>query len=699
LTVDSTLSSVPLGDPDTIILEAGRVEAQIGDEPTAKMSGGVQLRRDNKLAGAETARFDPVRQALHLEGDVRYQDPGTRILSDSAEFSYLDGRIRFDTAEFTLGGGDSRGAAEALEINQDGTLILDGVEYTTCPPGSEDWLLRGKSIKLDTGAGVGTAKGVKLQFKGVPILYAPYLSFPIGDARKSGLLTPEFGSAGRSGNELRLPYYWNIAPNYDATITPRVLTDRGVQLATQFRYLTARNDGVVSADYLADDNILNESRHQLYLTHRTLFGNGWRNRVEYREVSDSQYFEDLGGSLSVSSLTHLNRSMRFDYFTDHVSLSGQIQDYQTLDDAILPVDQPYRRIPQLLASGSWPVKYLRLAIDGEIVNFDRDIGVTGWRLNAAPSLELPIARPGWFITPAVSLDYTGYQLSDTLPGVETDPTRTVPISSLDTGMVLQRTLNGTNRIQTIEPRLLYVHVPFRNQDDLPVFDTIAPDINLVQLYRQNRFLGVDRIGDTDQLSIGVTSRILDVSSGRELMTATVGQTRYFSDRGVTLPGTSISTFEESDYIAQLRFLIWENMNFDFGHQWGTGDNGTTKSEARLQYRPTSKKVLNLAYRFRRDSLEQGDLSWSWPVSTQWNFVGRYNFSFRDQEVLEQFFGIEYESCCWGLRLVSRRHISTRDGTRDSSFGLQLVLKGMTSVGTAADKLLERGILGYSADLR
>ena len=699
MTVDSTLSSVPLGDPDTIILEAGRVEAQIGDEPTAKMSGGVQLRRDNKLAGAETARFDPVRQALHLEGDVRYQDPGTRILSDSAEFSYLDGRIRFDTAEFTLGGGDSRGAAEALEINQDGTLILDGVEYTTCPPGSEDWLLRGKSIKLDTGAGVGTAKGVKLQFKGVPILYAPYLSFPIGDARKSGLLTPEFGSAGRSGNELRLPYYWNIAPNYDATITPRVLTDRGVQLATQFRYLTARNDGVVSADYLADDNILNESRHQLYLTHRTLFGNGWRNRVEYREVSDSQYFEDLGGSLSVSSLTHLNRSMRFDYFTDHVSLSGQIQDYQTLDDAILPVDQPYRRIPQLLASGSWPVKYLRLAIDGEIVNFDRDIGVTGWRLNAAPSLELPIARPGWFITPAVSLDYTGYQLSDTLPGVETDPTRTVPISSLDTGMVLQRTLNGTNRIQTIEPRLLYVHVPFRNQDDLPVFDTIAPDINLVQLYRQNRFLGVDRIGDTDQLSIGVTSRILDVSSGRELMTATVGQTRYFSDRGVTLPGTSISTFEESDYIAQLRFLIWENMNFDFGHQWGTGDNGTTKSEARLQYRPTSKKVLNLAYRFRRDSLEQGDLSWSWPVSTQWNFVGRYNFSFRDQEVLEQFFGIEYESCCWGLRLVSRRHISTRDGTRDSSFGLQLVLKGMTSVGTAADKLLERGILGYSADLR
>jgi LPS-assembly protein len=270
---------------------------------------------------------------------------------------------------------------------------------------------------------------------------------------------------------------------------------------------------------------------------------------------------------------------------------------------------------------------------------------------------------------------------------------------LDTGMVLERALSRADRVQTFEPRLLYVNIPFRDQDDLPVFDTITPDINLVQLYRKNRFLGIDRIGDTEQLSIGVTSRILDVTSGRELMTATVGQTRYFGDRNITLPGTIASTLETSDYIAQLRFLIWENMNFDFGHQWGTGENGTTQSEARLQYRPAGNKILNLAYRFRRDSLEQGDLSWSWPVSTKWNFVGRYNFSFRDQEVLEQFFGLEYESCCWGLRLVSRRYISTRDGTRESSFGLQLVLKGMTSVGTAADKLLERGILGYSADLR
>ena len=699
LTGKSTLSNVPLGNPDTIELEAGQIEAQIGAEPTAKMSGGVLLRQDDKLFGAETALYDPKQKAMQLEGGVRFQEPGTQIISDSAEFSYASGRIRFEGAEFSLGNNSSRGAADALEINQDGKLILEGVEYTTCPPGSEDWLLQGKSIDLDTGKGVGTAKGIKLQFKGVPILYAPYLSFPIGDARKSGLLAPEMGSAGRSGNEIRLPYYWNIAPNYDATITPRLLTSRGLQLETQFRYLTPGNDGVLTADYLQNDSILDATRHQLHFQHRTLFNNGWRNRVNFREVSDSQYFEDLGGSLSVSSITHLNRNIRFDYVTDNFALFGQLQDYQTIDDAILPEDEPYRRIPQLLASGAWPVRFIRFAVDGEVVNFDRDVGVTGWRVNAAPSLEIPITRPGWFITPAIALDHTRYLLSDTIPGAETDPARTVPIASLDTGMVLERSMSGANRIQTIEPRLLYVNIPFRDQGGLPVFDTITPDINLVQLYRKNRFLGIDRIGDTEQLSVGVTSRILDVSSGRELMTATIGQTRYFGDRNVTLPGTTASSLETSDYIAQLRFLVWENINFDLGQQWGTGDSGTTKSEARLQYHPANNKILNLAYRFRRDSLEQGDLSWSWPVSTQWNFVGRYNFSFRDEEVLEQFFGLEYESCCWGLRLVSRRFISARDGTRDSSFGLQLVLKGMTSVGTAADKLLERGILGYSADLR
>jgi LPS-assembly protein len=701
IAADSLLSSATTASNDTIEFQVGELDAQLGTDPAARMTGGVQLRQGNKLAGADSARFNPENRSLLLEGQVRYQDQGTLVESNLAEFAYDTGSVRFEGAEFSLGSSDGRGAAESFAINSQGLLQIDGVSYTTCPRGSNDWLIEARDINVDTRAGVATAKGVKLRFQGVPILYTPYMSFPIGDARKTGVLTPEIGSTSRSGKEIRMPYYLNLAPNYDATITPHLMTDRGLQLETQFRYLTKSMRGTADAAYLDSDNMFNDSRYLAGLEHQTLFDSGWRNRIDFSQVSDSQYFEDMGGSLSTSSITHLDRSLSFEMYTDHLNFFGQVQDFQTIDDAITPQDEPYRRVPQLLASGRWPDQWLglQLGFSGEIVNFDRDVGVTGWRMNLAPEIVLPIDGSGWYIKPGIRYDYTGYKLSNTLPGERDDPSRALPITTLDIGVILERALSNSGRVQTIEPRILFAHVPYREQSDLPVFDTITPDLHLIQLYRANRYLGVDRVADTDQVSLGVTSRILDVSTGRDLVAATIGQIRYLSSSGVMLPGQTFVSTESSDYIAKLSFLLNKNINFDLGHQWGSSGDGTTQSEARIQYAPSSNKVLNLAYRFRRDSLEQGDLSWSWPLASNWNFVGRYNYSLRDDEALEQFFGLEYESCCWGLRLVSRRHISTRDGTQDSSIGLQLILKGMASVGTAADKILERGILGYSADIR
>lgn len=696
----SLLELYGVGEPDVLELLAGEFEAVLGERPAASMSGGIVLRRGNRLAGAEMASYDPVQRTLKLTGDVRYEDPDALILSDSAEFSYENGRIRFEGAEFEIGPRNARGTASVLEINQEGKLQLVEVGYTTCPPESNDWIIEASEIELNSRTGVGKARGVRLRFQGVPILYTPYLSFPITDARKSGVLTPEIGSTGRSGNELSIPYYWNIAENYDATISPRLLTERGLQIGTEFRYLFENSDGRLEVEYLPDDTKFDNNRHQLRFIHQTLFASGWRNQIDFRDVSDNQYFEDLGGSLSVSSITHLNRSLAFDFFSKHWSLIGRLQEFQTIDSAILPEDEPYRRLPQIYARGYWPDNILGLtySLDTELVYFDRNVGVTGWRLNAAPQVALPIEKPGWFVIPAAVVDHTRYDLQNTLAGQDKQPSRTVPIVSFDTGLKFERLMNSEEqRVQTLEPRLLYVHVPHREQSGLPVFDTITPDLNLVQLFRKNRFLGVDRIADMDQLSIGVTSRIIDVNTGRELMSATIGQALYLSEQNVILPGESPIVSDSSDYIAEIRFLVYDNLNFDLGHQWG-GEGGTAQSEARLQYRPQTNKILNLAYRFRRQSLEQGDVSWSWPLSQSWNFVGRYNFSFRDDEVLEQFYGLEYESCCWGLRLVSRRYISARDGTRDSSVALQLVLKGMTSVGTKADRLLERGILGYSPTL-
>jgi LPS-assembly protein len=697
---ESLLAAFGAGDPDVVEFLTGDAEVTFGNDPAAAMSGGVLLRRGDRLAGAESASYDPLARALHLTGGVRYEGPGSAVSSETAEFGYDTGRIRFEGADFLVGERNARGTAGVLEINQEGQLQLAEVAYTTCPPESEDWIIEAQEINLDSKTGVGTARGMRLRFKGVPIFYSPYLSFPITDAKKSGVLTPEFGSTGRSGNELSLPYYWNIAENYDATLTPRLLTARGLQMGTEFRYLTGGSSGIAQVEYLPNDSEFNDNRHSVAFDHRTLFDSGWRGELNFREVSDNQYFEDLGGSLSISSITHLDRRLAFDYYGDHWNLLAMFQDYQTIDAAIAPVDEPYRRVPQISANGYWPDAFLGLdyRVDSELSYFDRDVGVTGWRMNVAPQIELPIERAGWFIKPGIALDHTRYDLDNTLPGADTEPNRSLPIASLDLGLQFERLMKASDRVQTLEPRVLFVHVPFEDQTALPVFDTILPDLNLVQLYRKNRYLGVDRIADTDQVSIGITSRIIDSGTGRELMSATIGQARYLSSQNVGIPGQPMNVAETSDYIAEVRFLVNDNVNFDVGHQWSNDDRGTTQSEARLQYRPDDSRILNLAYRFRKQSLEQGDLSWSWPLAQSWNFVGRYNYSFRDQKPLEQFYGLEFESCCWGFRLVSRRYISTRDGTRDSSIGLQLVLKGMASVGTAADKLLERGILGYSRSL-
>lgn len=701
-TFGDELFLAPAGDDENgaITFEAGSIDAELGPPARASLGGGVVVRRGSRLVGADAADYDPVTTSLLLDGNVRYRDPNTSIRSDGAEFSYSTGRVRFRGAEFQLGRGGARGAAADILISQEGTLGLSEVSYTTCPAGSNDWLLRAESIELDTNTGQGTARNVALRFQGIPFLYAPRLSFPLGDARKTGFLVPEIGSTGRNGNDVRLPFYWNIAENYDATLTPRLLTNRGIQLVSEFRYLTERNEGNLQFEYLPDDDSFGTTRNYLQFNHRTLFDNGWRNLIDIGDASDGNYFEDLRATLSATSITQLNRSIQFDYFGRHWSFLGRFQDYQIIDETIPDNLEAYRRLPQLRFSGTLPGNFggFRAGLDAEVVNFDRDVGVTGWRSDIQPTLSWPIERPGWFVKPEVTLQHTQYELDNTEPGQDSDPSRTLPVSSLDLGMILERKLGSrSDLVQTLEPRIQYVHAPFRDQSDLPVFDTIVPDVNLVQLFRKNRFLGIDRVADTDQLSIGVTSRILNSANGRELVTATIGQTRYLSEQGVTLPVGNFSTDFSSDYIAELSVLLFDNVNFDFGHQWANDNSGTTRSEARIQYRPAANKILNVGYRFRRGSLEQGDVSWSWPVSQSWNFVGRYNYSLRDEEVLERFFGLEYESCCWGLRLVSRQFVSTRRGTRDSSFGLQLVLKGMASVGTNADRILERGILGYTSD--
>ncbi len=695
----------PQRDPATVLdgdapdgalqFEAGEGDIQLGG--SFRLSDGVIIRRDDNYLAADEVEHNPDLELITLRGDVQYSGLGSSVTGQGAEFDYGTGRVRFAESRFALPEGRGRGEAGMLELDRGGRIRVADASYTSCPPDTDDWLIRAGDISLDTTTGIGTARNLRLDFQGVPILYAPYLSFPLTDARKSGVLLPDFGLSGRNGTEISVPYYWNIAANYDATITPRLLSKRGLELGTEFRYLTRGSEGTLDLRYLPNDNEFGDTRTFATVLHRTYLPDQWRVRIDARDVTDTDYFEDLGGSQSAASTTFLNRSIVFDRYGEHWQYFLRAQAYQVLDDELLPQDEPYRRLPQLVARGHWDdvLAGIDLSLDNELTAFDRDTGVTGARLHMSPTLSWPLERGGLFMTPEASFDYTVYRLDDTAVGQDDSPERALPTVSLDVGAIFEREAGSERQwLQTLEPRVLYVHTPYRDQNDIPVFDTIAPDFNIVQIFRKRPLLGYDRIVDLDQVSLGVTSRLIATGSGRTIVRGTIGQTRFLSTRGVTLPGEPLRTGESSDYIAEIDVLLSERWNFEAGHQWNSEASETVKSEFRLQYQPRDDSVINLAYRFRRDSLEQADVSFAWPVGERWNVVGRYNYSLRDDTTLERFVGLEYESCCWAVRVVSRRYISRRDGTADSSVAIQLELKGLTSVGDPADRQLERGILGY-----
>ncbi len=685
-------------DPDTpidaLVFESG--EGELTLEGSGELKRDVIIRRGDDYLAAQAVSYDANAGIIELRGDVQYSGVSSVVRGEGARFDYGRGEIEFTDSKFQLPDGQGHGSAGKLQIAQTGMIELGDVDYSSCPPGNKDWEIKARDIDLNTASGIGTARNLRLEFQGVPILYAPYLSFPISDARKSGILVPDFGTSARNGTEVRVPYYWNIAPNFDATISPRLLSKRGLQLNTEFRYLTESSEGLVDVHFLPNDSDFNANRTFVTAQNTSDLGRGWRMRLDAANVSDSQYFEDLGGSQSESSLIFLDRSLVIERFGKTWDIYGRAQAFQVLDTTLSVDERPYRRLPQISANAYWPSLWqgLDLNFQNELTYFNRDVGVTGWRLHSEPSLSLPFRKSGFFVIPEAGFSYTSYKLKDT-NNTERSPDRALPRFSLDTGAKFERTLKTKpDWLHTVTPRLQYVHTPYRDQDDLPVFDTIEPDFNLVQIFRQSPLVGIDRIPDLDQVTVGVTNRFIDKESGKTLIRATLGQTRYLSAQGVSLPGSPPRPSESSDYVAELEFRLADHWNMDVGHQWNSESSNTVKSEFRIQYQPDIGKVVNLAYRYREDSLEQADLSFAWPLNRRWNMVGRYNYSLRDKTTLERFVGLEYESCCWVARVVARRYISRRDGTADSSVAIQLELKGLTSVGDPADKRLERGILGY-----
>ncbi len=682
--------------PDELPVQIKSGGAEVTREGDAKLSGGVTIVQGDRALSAASATFDASDRRFEVEGDVQFRSPDLRIRGGAGNWE-ASGAGEFSGAEFELPQRPARGSAESLKMNSAGELTMREVRFTTCPAGKTDWELRASTIEIDQATQQGQGRNVRVDLKGVPILYTPVITFPVGSARKSGFLFPSFGNSDKSGFELGVPYYFNLAPNYDLTLTPFLLSRRGLGIGADFRYLTERSRGRLDTQFLPGDDLAGRDRHLTTLRHRTDLLDDLRVEANLAHASDSRYFEDFGLGPDGTSITFLNRYIRLAWLGDGWRLDGRVQEFQTIDTTVDPLDRPYSRLPELAFTGVWPVLGgLEASLDAGSTWFYRDVGVTGLRTGATPRVAWPARGAGWHFEPSAAWSATTYSLSDTAPGQDDSPDRYLPIASLDTGLVFEREAGSRNHlVNTLEPRIRYTWIPFEDQSDLPVFDTAVPDLNLVQLFRTNRYVGEDRIGDANELAAGITTRLLRSESGQQYLTATIGQRFYFESPRVVLPGEAAETRNASNLVGEVELSAWRDWSARLAMEYDAEESNTLRGEAGLQYRPRPDTVVNLGYRYREGILEQWDAAFAWRLSPSWQLFARQVYSTKEDKSIDRFAGFEYSGCCWRVRLLGRNYVSNRTGESDNSVLLQVELTGLSSVGSRNDAFLERGIRGYS----
>jgi LPS-assembly protein len=658
-------------------------------------NGGVCLSYSEGEVCAERANISADESFVEVVGLVEVRTVDFEISAEDGNMDRTADELRFGNAELDLTGErTAHASAEDIVVRGDRTISLNELMFTTCPEDDVDWQLIAHSLDIDQAAGFGKARGVVFRFKGVPFIYLPVMTFPVDDRRKSGFLTPTLAERDRTGFDLTVPYYLNLAPNYDLLLEPRSMEDRGAQLGSRFRYLLPGTSGALRVEYMPDDSVIDDSRLFVNFAHASSFGQRVELNAYIDSVSDSTYFEDLGENLGDISQTHLERIVDLGYYADRWSMVSRFQEYQTIDDLIAEIDRPHQRLPQMLFAGSWGDGLVGFDAYAEAVDFEHTVGDTGWRFDTTQELSFRFGNAGYHITPAVGFRQTNYRIDATPLSPERSIRRGLPVGSVDAGLRFERMTRGERSwIQTIEPRVLHVNVPFEDQSTIPVFDTILPEFNLVQLFSKYEFVGGDRVADANRTSFGLTTRLIGASSGRERLSATIGQTRYLEPRRVLLPDETMVDSNVSNYVARLDVSLSNNWLLGVGSQWDGETEDTVRSEIGFEFRPNAESLFSFGYRMQKDFLEQGDLSVIWPVGDRWRLLGGYSYSLLEKQTLERLAGLEYEACCWVVRLLSQSYIVRSTGQTDTTFSLQFELKGLGNRSVRAEELLGRGTLG------
>jgi LPS-assembly protein len=690
-------------DRDAIFLRADNLEGTT--QKSIEASGNVELRTRRQTVLADWLRYDFDTDEVWGKGNVTLRQGIDWITGPEAKFK-RDTEIGFFTQpEFHVGENASRGSAKEIQFNGPNRYDIKDASYTTCVAGDDDWYLRAVDVDLDRSRLVGTAHDATIYFKGAPILYSPYLSFPLSNERKSGFLTPILGTNSARGVEFSLPYYFNLAPNYDATFTPRYMTKRGLQLNGQFRYLFPDMAGEMDAEGL-DDRVTDTGRYGLLWKHAQNITAvpGLAAYVNLQKVSDDTYFADLSDRLTVTSQTNLPREGGFAYSHGPFGLLIRMQAFQTLQDPNNPITPPYFREPQVFARLD-PVEWADLDFSGtgEYVRFRQPALTNADRAVLYPTVAWTRRGNAWFFTARTGLHMSTYSLDDPA-APDKNINRVVPISSLDSGLVFERDATFFDRafLQTLEPRAYYVYIPFRNQDNIPVFDTALDDFNFSQLFTENRYLGSDRIGDANQLTLAVTSRLLDPTSGEERVRFELGQRYYFSTQRVTLPAETPRSANSSDLLLSGEGKITDTFSAAATYEVNLNHTQTQEFDIGVRWQPALGKVLNASYRYNRQTLDpvtgalatlkQVDVAGQWPVGN-WSLIGRWNYSFVNKTTLEGVAGVEYNGGCWAFRVVGQ-HLVTNVNQVSSSVFVQFELNGLARLGTNPIDVLRRSVPGY-----
>ena len=682
-------------------IDAERIEGISDLEVSA--TGSAEIRRDELRIFGESLRYNRELGTAEAEGGVRLQSGVDRFFGPRVQYNTLDDTGSFEQPQYLLQRDrTARGGAERLDILGKDRYRFTKATFTTCQPGQEDWRLEAAELELDYVEEEGRATSPRLRFFDIPILGAPYVTFPLEDRRKSGLLTPYYAQTSTRGFEFGVPYYWNIAPERDLTLTPVTMAKRGFQLKNHFRYLDRPYAGELRVELLPDDKAFGDSRTGVSWQHAQTLRPGLTGQVDYNKVSDDRYFVDLASQVKQVSVTNLPQDAVLTYGgafgSTPYSLQARVARFQTLQDPLAVIVPPYHRVPQLNFStaGYDLAGFADATLPAEHVRFTHPTLLEGARQSFTPTVAVPFLAPGWFVTPKLGLRHVNYDLR--VPAVQdASPNVSIPWFSFDTGLLFDREARwfGESLTQTMEPRLYYVYVPYKNQGHLPVFDTALADFSYPQLFTENRFSGGDRFGDANQVTLALTSRFLH-ANGQEAFRATIGQRYYFEDERVGLNATSLlRTSTESDVLAAIGGRLFTNWSFDATTQYNRIQQRMERYTVGARYSPEIAKVINASYRFQRETIRQIDISAQWPVASGWYGVGRYNYSLLDSRLLEGLAGFEYNAGCWVFRAVVQR-VQAATQVASTALVFQLEFNGVGQIGTdEAVELLKRNVPGYS----